>query len=71
MGGFSWVCLWDFCGPNADRPGLGSLEEGWAGMTSSSPNVSDLLSDSEIGGSFGDIQFDFLILLLSQGTEFH
>ena len=48
MGGFGWVC---FCDLNADRPGLGGLEGGWAGVTSSSPNVSDSLSDSEIGRS--------------------
>ena len=57
MGGFRWVCFWDF---NADRPGLGGLEGGWAGMTSSSPKLSDSLSDSEIGGSFGDAWFDFV-----------
>ena len=56
MGGFGWVCFWDLVGLNADRPGLGGLGEGWAGMTNSSPNVSDSLSDSEIGRSFCDAQ---------------
>ena len=36
MGGFRWVC---FCDLNGDRPGLGGLEGGWAGMTSSSPVI--------------------------------
>ena len=57
MGGFRWVCILDL---DADRPGLGGLEGGWAGMTSSSPKLSDSLSDSEIGGSFEDVQFDIV-----------
>ena len=59
MGGFGWVCFWDPDGLNADWPGLGCCEGDGAGMTSSSPDVSDLLSDSEIGGSFFDAQFLF------------
>ena len=35
-------------------PGLGGLGEEWAGMTSSSPDWSESLSDSEIGRSFID-----------------
>ena len=31
----------------ADQPGLGGLVGGWASLTRSSPNESDLLSDSE------------------------
>ena len=50
MGGFRWVCFFG----DADWPGLGGLGHDWAGMTSSSPDVSDSLSDSEIGGSFSD-----------------
>ena len=46
-----WVC---FFGVN--WPGLGGLGEDWAGMTSSSPELSDSLSDSEIGRSFVDAQ---------------
>ena len=42
-------------GLNTDRPGLGGLGEGWAGMTNSSPKVSHSLSDSEIGRSFVDV----------------
>ena len=44
-------------GLGADWPGLGGLGESGAGMTSSSPDVSDSLSDSEIGRSFVDAQF--------------
>ena len=54
MGGFGWVCFF-----GVDWPGLGGHGEGWAGMTSSSPNVSDSLSDSEIGGAFMDAQCFF------------
>ena len=57
MGGFRWVC---FCDLNADRPGLSGLEGGWAGVTISSPELSDSLSDSEIGGAFKDTQFNFV-----------
>ena len=32
------------------------LGEDWAGMTNSSPELSDSLSDSEIGGSYSDAQ---------------
>ena len=56
MGGFRWVC---FCDLDADRPGLGGLEGGWAGMTSSSPELSDSLSDSEIGWSLNGARFNF------------
>ena len=41
MGGFGWVCFRDPDGFDADWPGLGGLGEDWAGMTSSSPDVSD------------------------------
>ena len=34
--------------PDADRPGLGGLVGGWARLTRSSPDESDLLSDSGI-----------------------
>ena len=54
MGEFRWVYFWDPDGLDADWPGLGGLGHDWAGMTSSSPDVSDSLSDSEIGGSFSD-----------------
>ena len=37
MGGFKWLYFFG----DADWPGLGGLEGGWAGMTSSSPDVSD------------------------------
>ena len=50
MGGFGWVLIFG----DADWPGLGGRGGGWAGMTSSSPDWSDSLSDSEIGGSFSD-----------------
>ena len=55
MGGFWWVCFFG----GADWPGLGGRGGGWAGVTDSSPDSSDLLSDSEIGGSFTDAQFFF------------
>ena len=54
MGGFGWVIADGFCDPDADWPGLGGRGEEWAGMTSSSPDESDSLSDSEIGRSFVD-----------------
>ena len=54
MGGFRWVITDGFCDPDADWPGMGGLGEEWAGMTSSSPNLSESLSDSEIGRSFID-----------------
>ena len=54
MGGFGWVCCF-----GVDWPGLGGHGGGWAGVTNSSPNSSDSLSDSEIGGSFHDAQFLF------------
>ena len=54
MGGFGWVITDGFCDPCADWPGLGGLGEEWAGMTSSSPNWSESLSDSEISRSFVD-----------------
>ena len=48
IGGLRGLALWDPCGvdPNAGRPGLGGLAGGWARLTKSSPNESDLLSDS-------------------------
>ena len=54
MGGFGWVFTNGFCDPCADWPGVGGRGDEWAGMTSSSPDVSDSLSDSEIGRSFFD-----------------
>ena len=54
MGGFGWVIAAGFCDPDADWPGLGGRGEGWVGVTSSNPDWSDLLSDSEIGRSFTD-----------------
>ena len=53
MGGFGWVCFFG----GVDWPGLGGRGGGWAGMTSSSPNWSESLSDAEICGSFVDAQF--------------
>ena len=47
-GGLRGIACWG-CNtgcPNADRPGLGGLMGGWARLTRSSPNESDLLSDS-------------------------
>ena len=41
----------------ADRPGLGGLLEDWGGMTNSTPDVSDSLSDEGIGGSFNDVRY--------------
>ena len=55
MGGFGWVCFLD----DADWPWLGGLGGVWTGMTRSSPDVSDSLSDSEIGRSFFDAQVFF------------
>ena len=57
MGGFGWVITNGFCDPDADWPGLGGLGEEWAGVTISSPDSSDPLSDSEIGRSFVDAWF--------------
>ena len=54
MGGFGWVCFF-----GVDWPGLGGYGGRWAGMTNSSPDWSDSLSDSEIGGSFDDARFFF------------
>ena len=50
MGGLRGLALWDPHGvdPDAGRPGLGGLVGGWARLTKSSPNESDLLSDSGI-----------------------
>ena len=42
------------------RPGLGGLVGGWAGMTSSNPELSDSLSDSEIGWPLDGARFDFV-----------
>ena len=55
MGGFGWVCILG----SVDWPGLGGCGGGWAGMTNSSPDWSESLSDSEIGGSFIDARFFF------------
>ena len=62
MGGFGWVCIWGFCTVciDADRPGLGDLEGGWAGMTISSHKVSDSLSDVEIGRLLNGTRFNFV-----------
>ena len=38
-------------------------------MTSSSPDVSNLLSDSEIGGSFNDAWFDFVDFTSCTGNQ--
>ena len=59
MGGFGWVIANVFCDPDADWPGLYGLGEVWAGVTISSPDSSDSLSDSEIGRSFVDAWFLF------------
>ena len=59
MGGFRWVLAVGFCDPDADWPGLGGHGEEWAGMTSSSPDWSESLSDSEIGRSFENAWFLF------------
>ena len=50
MGGLGGLALWDLCAVDLDldRPGLGGLVGGWARLTKSSPNESDLLSDSRI-----------------------
>ena len=44
------LALWDGCAdsPDAGRPGLGGLAGDWARLTRSSPDESDLLSDSRI-----------------------
>ena len=55
MSGFGWVCFFG----DADWPGLGGCGGGWAGVTNSSPDLSDSLSDSEIGRSFMDARFFF------------
>ena len=55
MGGFGWVCFFG----GADWPGVGGGGGGWAGVTNSSLESSDWLSDSEIGGSFPDAWFFF------------
>ena len=54
MGGLGWVFALGFGEPDADWPGLGVHGVEWAGMTSSSPKLSDSFSDSEIGRSFED-----------------
>ena len=54
MGGFGCVFALRLDDPDADWPGLGGRGVEWAGMTKSSPKLSDSLSDSEIGGSFSD-----------------
>ena len=53
--GSGWVCILG----DADWPGLGGRGGGWAGVTNSSPDSSDSLSDSEIDGSFMDARFFF------------
>ena len=55
MGGFGWVCFFS----GVDWPGLSGRGGGWAGMTNSSPDWSESLSDSEIGRSFFDAWFFF------------
>ena len=49
-GGLGGLALWDGCTdcPDAGRPWLGGLLGGWARVTKSSPDESDLLSDSGI-----------------------
>ena len=54
MGGFGWVIANGFCDPDADWPGPGGLGGEWVGMTNSSPDSSESLSDSEISRSFVD-----------------
>ena len=50
MGGLGGLALWDCVldDPDAGRPGLDGLVAGWATLTKSSPDESDLLSDSGI-----------------------
>ena len=50
MGELRCLTLWHPCGgdPDAGRPGVGGLVGGWARLTRSSPDESDLLSDSGI-----------------------
>ena len=55
MGGFGLVCFFS----GADWPGRGGLGGDWAGMTRSSPDASDSLSDLEVGRSFCDAQSFF------------
>ena len=71
MGEFGWVCIWGFCAVciNADRAGLGDLVGGWAGLTSSSPDVSDSLSDSEIGGLLNGTRFHFVNITSFAGNR--
>ena len=63
-GGLGGLALWDSitgC-PDADLPGLGGLCGRWARLTRSSPNESDLLSDSGIWQSLNGTRinhFDF------------
>ena len=68
MGGFGWERTPGFGDPDADWPGLGGLGEGWVGVTSSNPDWSESLSDSEIGRS---LKMPGILSLLSQGIEFH
>ena len=56
-GGLGGLALWEL-GPDAVRPGLGGLVGGWARLTRSSPDESDLLSDSGIWWSFNDARID-------------
>ena len=46
-GGLGGIACWGF-DPDAVWPGVGGLVGGWARLTRSSPNESDLLSDSGI-----------------------
>ena len=54
MGGFGWERTTGFGDPGADWSGLGGHGEESARVTSSSPDWSESLSDSEIGRSFKD-----------------
>ena len=54
MGGFGLEITAGLCDPDADWPGLGGLWGESAGLTKSSPDWSESLSDSEIGRSFED-----------------
>ena len=59
-GGHLGPDIWDSitgC-PDADRPGLGGLVRGWARLTRSSPDESDLLSDSGIWESLNGAGVD-------------
>ena len=67
MGGFRWVCFFG----GVDWPGLCGRGGGWTGMTNSSPDWSESLSDSEIGRSFEDAWFFFASFTGNSFIEFH